>query len=266
MTTRRWAVVVGSAAVLLLGMALTGARTNCVPIEPDEPVCPGENPQGCVDTGCPEGEVCLATSGRCIPSQCTCDEEAAVWVCTEDCGGGVCVPRDGVCEGPNPQGCRAGGCPAGQRCVQDPATCVPSACACDPATGTWLCTADCGGGVCVPDEAEPCPGENPAGCVSRGCPPGSVCRPSDECIPSVCGCDASIGAWVCTADCSGGACVPAEEACAGPNPQGCVRTGCPAGQTCATLTDRCVPSSCTCDPLTGAWACTRDCGGGVCVP
>lgn len=266
MRTRRWLLVGGSMAALLVGLALTGARTNCVPIEPDEPVCEGENPQGCVNTGCPEGEVCMATSGRCIPSHCFCDADTGGWICTEDCGGGVCVPHDGACEGENPQGCHADGCPAGEECVQAAGVCVPSACACDAATGQWICTADCGGGICLPAPDEPCPGENPAGCAGRGCPEGEVCAPTDACIPSACGCDATTGHWVCTADCGGGACVPETSACEGPNPEGCSQSGCPAGQACMPLTDHCVPSSCTCFALTGAWVCTRDCGGGVCVP
>lgn len=51
----------------------------------------------------------------------------------------------------------------------------------------------------------------------------------------------------------------------GPNPAGCRSTGCPNGMVCDTRA-RCVPSSCGCNPSTGAWTCTSDCGGGVCVP
>ena len=51
----------------------------------------------------------------------------------------------------------------------------------------------------------------------------------------------------------------------GPNPAGCRSTGCPGGMVCDTRA-RCVPSSCGCNPRTGNWTCTSDCGGGVCVP
>ncbi len=51
----------------------------------------------------------------------------------------------------------------------------------------------------------------------------------------------------------------------GPNPAGCRNTGCPNGMVCDTRA-RCVPSACGCNPSTGAWTCTSDCGGGVCVP
>src|SRR6185436_17926480 len=52
--------------------------------------------------------------------------------------------------------------------------------------------------------------------------------------------------------------------CPGPNPAGCTTGSCPIGQECQR-TDRCIPSSCTCDLNTGSWGCTSDCGGGVCV-
>ena len=51
----------------------------------------------------------------------------------------------------------------------------------------------------------------------------------------------------------------------GASPVGCKRTGCPAGMTC-DVHARCTPSSCSCNTTTGAWICTEDCGGGVCVP
>ena len=206
--TRRWFLLLAAAGLLQAGMMLAGSRQNCVPVEPAGPVCPGENPQGCVSTGCA----------------------------------------------------------AGQRCVQDPSVCVPSHCECDAVTGAWGCTRDCGGGVCVPEPAG-CPGENPQGCVSTGCPAGEVCEQlAGVCVPSGCGCDETIGAWVCTADCSGGVCVPAAHGCDTPNPQGCRHSGCPGGQQCVFDTGHCVPSSCACDPATGSWGCTRDCGGGVCLP
>lgn len=58
------------------------------------------------------------------------------------------------CRGPSPAGCRSGGCPAGLVCRKG-VRCVPSTCSCNPARGTWTCTADCGGGVCVPPKGRP---------------------------------------------------------------------------------------------------------------
>lgn len=45
---------------------------------------------------------------------------------------------------------------------------------------------------------------------------------------------------------------------------GCLHKGCPNGQKCDTEVE-CVPSICTCDPMTGQVNCTPDCGGGTCV-
>jgi hypothetical protein len=96
------------------------------------------------------------------------------------------------------------GCPQGEVCVDQ--GCAPSECGCD-ASGQWLCTLDCGGGICVPDSAG-CSEPNPVGCKVQGCPPGEVCA-DQGCAPSVCSCDASVDSWICTADCNGGVCVPA---------------------------------------------------------
>ena len=41
----------------------------------------------CIEEGCPEGYIC--DSAGCYPSQCYCTEEGMI--CTEDCGGSVCV-------------------------------------------------------------------------------------------------------------------------------------------------------------------------------
>lgn len=55
----------------------------------------------------------------------------------------------GACEGPNPQGCIANGCPSGETCQVLPNDCQSSGCTCDESTGTWNCLADCNGGTCV---------------------------------------------------------------------------------------------------------------------
>ncbi|WP_437735549.1 leucine-rich repeat domain-containing protein [Sorangium sp. So ce1335] len=107
--------------------------------------CRGPDPTGCKTQGCPAGQTCVDEG--CAPSSCECDPATGTWYCTDDCGGGTCVPDEPACRGPNPAGCKAQGCPAGQTCVDE--GCTPSSCECDPATGTWYCTDDCGGGTCV---------------------------------------------------------------------------------------------------------------------
>ncbi|WP_438001014.1 hypothetical protein WMF26_15850 [Sorangium sp. So ce185] len=173
---------------------------TCVP---DEPRCSGPSPVGCHVRGCPEGQTCVDEG--CAPSHCGCDPESGAWYCTEDCGGGTCVPDEPTCSGPNPVGCKTQGCPEGQTCADE--GCAPSECACDPATGAWACTEDCGGGTCVPDEPA-CSGPSPVGCKTQGCPEGQICA-DEGCAPSVCTCDPDRGHWLCTADCGGGTCVPA---------------------------------------------------------
>lgn len=51
-------------------------------------MCEGENPQGCVSSGCDEGFHCDTTMGG-GPSACGCSE--GEWICTADASGGVCV-------------------------------------------------------------------------------------------------------------------------------------------------------------------------------
>lgn len=185
-----------------------------------------------------------------------------------------------ACKRPNPVGCLTAGCPDGQECVADQG-CAPSSCGCHAETGDWICSSDCGGGVCVArngdaGEGATCKGPNPAGCVQTGCPDGQECvtDDADACTPSSCGCDPATDTWICTTDCNGGVCVArgdagsdagGEAACEGPNPAGCVSTGCPSGQTCVDDGSACVPSGCGCDASSGTWTCTADCNGGVCV-
>lgn len=272
------------------------------------PECVAPNPQGCMESGCPDGLVCTVGEA-CVPSRCLC--EGGGWVCTEDCGGGSCVETaEPTCEGPNPQGCAETGCPDGESCMPT-GRCIASACACDD--GEWACSEDCEGGACVPDvecgplpeldrcddgcepgsecvadrdcaagdcdcvgggwrcpeacyatcrDAEPlCAEPNPQGCVATGCPEGQVCQVGEACVPTACECGAD-GVWACSPDCGGGQCMAAPM-CEGRNPQGCRQSGCPEGEFCS-LDAGCAPSSCECGPR--GWRCTRDCGGGQCVP
>jgi len=54
--------------------------------------CMEENPAGCFQTGCDEGYECVALPNDCVASYCWCDGFYGNWYCTEDCGGGTCVP------------------------------------------------------------------------------------------------------------------------------------------------------------------------------
>lgn len=51
------------------------------------------------------------------------------------------------CTTPSPAGCVETGCPLDLICVPT-GSCIPSSCVCDPATDSWGCTDDCGGGIC----------------------------------------------------------------------------------------------------------------------
>ncbi|MBA3547394.1 MAG: hypothetical protein H0T76_12980 [Nannocystis sp.] len=55
-----------------------------------------------------------------------------------------------LCAGYKPPGCKKNDCAKGEECKVVEGMCVPSACNCDPATGTETCTPDCGGPSCVP--------------------------------------------------------------------------------------------------------------------
>lgn len=54
------------------------------------PECAGDNPQGCVSTGCDVGFHCDTTMGM-APSACVCEAETGTWACTPDLSGGICV-------------------------------------------------------------------------------------------------------------------------------------------------------------------------------
>jgi hypothetical protein len=115
-----------------------------------------------------------------------------------------------------------------------------------------------------------CSGPSPAGCSQTGCPAGQVCDRTVGCESSACSCDPESGDWTCTADCSGGTCVPdpgdgGASGCSTPSPAGCVQNACPPTHVCDT-TIGCTPSDCSCNTGTDSWICTDDCGGGTCVP
>ena len=55
--------------------------------------CNDDNPAGCIQTGCEDGNICVDILEYCVPSHCFCDDSSfyGYWYCTEDCGGGICV-------------------------------------------------------------------------------------------------------------------------------------------------------------------------------
>ncbi len=190
-------------------------------------------------------------------------------------------PMPGLCQGPDPseQECDVDAdCSNGQVCgVSAAQVCVPSVCGCDPMTGAWSCTADCGQGRACVDPEPSCTDPNPAeaGCrTDAECGDGETCQTSAQqtCVPSGCSCEG--GGWTCTEDCGElKECAPAENsACAEPDPslqRECnIDDDCDGEEICQISADTvCVPSSCGCDPFTGSWQCTADCQApSACVP
>lgn len=213
---------------------------------------------GVCDTFCPSPDpdcdaTCLAFPS-CDPGE---TEHATESDCPADtscrpvtlCGATIWCSAGGECAGPNPAGCVSTGCAEGFVCDTTMGT-APSACACDPESGTWVCTADVSGGTCVPEAV--CAGY-------PSCEPGET----EHATESECPADASCRAvTLCGATiwCSGGGAT-----CAGDNPQGCAESGCATGYVCDTTMGT-APSACVCEAKTGSWLCTPDLNGGVCVP
>ncbi|MFO0660795.1 MAG: hypothetical protein U0165_13325 [Polyangiaceae bacterium] len=115
-----------------------GLVGKCTPTS----TCAGPNPQGCAQTGCSAGFVCMQLSGQCVSSSCSCDASTGSWVCDPDCNGGACVPDTGS---------KACGGLGGVICSPDEV--------CDWPDGS--CGATDGQGVCVPRPTtcnEPCTG------------------------------------------------------------------------------------------------------------
>jgi hypothetical protein len=121
-----------AAGALLLQQPPEEEPPREVEVEEEEPpeedtgvVDPCEDFQqpGCVNTGCPEGQVC--ERGReCVPTLCACDPRTGQSICSLDCGGGTCVDEGAQCE---PLACRVL-CPFGF--VRDERGC--EVCQCNP--------------------------------------------------------------------------------------------------------------------------------------
>lgn len=187
------------------------------------------------------------------------------------CGGKACGEGCTPCDPASPDCVLPGTplhCDAAGACVAGPPSCA------DTCTRDEQCLFGaewCIGGVCAPcdNSGQVCD----LGCpfdwrsyARNGCTPCACAPPNDCTSDAECGaaghCYAGGFCWCEPADptcCQGNVCGAA--GCAEPPPSGCVERGCPEGDTCDLID--CAPSSCTCDG--GGWACTEDCGGGVCV-
>lgn len=285
-------------------VGLLGCACDDVFCEGQFGLCEVSVPEECCEdfTGCAPGEVCVQKGqyGQCLalsalkPGRCFTDEtcpegQQCIGTTTCDCAEEDCTVVQGTCVIPglsecqSNDDCNGGSCMATEPCAADcppgdPTCCYGNTCifqtpecTTDEHCSTGPCIA---GGTCYPwcpvgDPSccfgntcfeDPCAGANPQGCYFTGCGPGKICKSNDQCIPTSCECAAD--GWVCTGDCLGGSCV--ESACVGKNPQGCSVNGCPEGYACLQETD-CTPTSCTCNTQLGAWECTSDCGGGMCV-
>lgn len=105
------------------------------------------------------------------------------------------------------------------------------------------------------------------GCFPCECAPANDCTVDTECAvgggAGRCYAGAFCWDWCPAADptcCMGNRC--AAPGCPEPAAFGCIDRGCPAGATCDPMAG-CAPSSCGCSG--GAWLCTADCAGGICI-
>ena len=54
-------------------------------------LCADFEPSGCMEKGCPAGQVCKVLEDECVSSSCSCNPENGQIDCTPDCNGGSCV-------------------------------------------------------------------------------------------------------------------------------------------------------------------------------
>lgn len=103
------------------------------------------------------------------------------------------------------------------------------------------------------------------GCSPCACAPENDCTNDGEChTGDKCYAGAFCWGWCPPGDpscCFGNLC--SAPGCAPPPPVGCRERGCPAGERC-DFESGCTSTGCFCSDA--GWACTSDCGGGVCVP
>ncbi|HIN85620.1 MAG TPA: hypothetical protein EYN06_03985, partial [Myxococcales bacterium] len=110
-----------------------------------------------------DGQNCVTASG------CDCGSDCDAFYDTIEACKEACISKDKCADFVAP-GCVQSGCPEGQTCDTNAGDCVPSTCSCDPETGEVICTADCGGGVCVTSQ-------QPSDCCAppNNCGPGMIC-------------------------------------------------------------------------------------------
>lgn len=120
------------------GLAPLGALLFVVVLGgPEQPDCiPNPQPTPIV---CGDSIDCEGLPHELCDGEWTCKGGGCVWLCDD-----VNLCKDFV-----QPGCTDSGCDPGFVCDTS-VGCVPSVCSCDPATGQVICTADCGGGTCVP--------------------------------------------------------------------------------------------------------------------
>lgn len=112
-----------------------------------------------------------------------------------------------------------------------------------------------------PDPPNPCDDFAPPGCKQTGCPGDMVCDTSGQygCVPSACGCDPATGGIMCTADCNGGTCVPADD-CGCTSHADCVKTSagccpCSSGGQEVAVAAQCLDTVPGCDLEPGTFGC-----------
>jgi hypothetical protein len=118
---------------------------------------------------------------------------------------------------------------------------------------TWLCALACSGSTS--DAADSASGAGGSSAAAARGGTGAAGADSGGTTGATSG-SGGIGGQPDSGMDSGGPC--------GPDPSGCVETGCPQGKACDP-SQGCRPSACLCDPSAGTWGCTADCNGGTCV-
>ena len=222
----------------------------------DIALCEAPNPAGCVQTGCPAGQMCSTDVG-CAPSSCVCEPGGFSWTCTSDCGGGVCVPEEtNQCTAEQVD--TVDGCLTCNEAITAVGQAKQEAKAQhDACTETADCVLAEAGTACQGD----CPWAVSDAAAFVAALSGISAAYCDG-YPELCG-FATPKCAAAGVACVGGHCQLS--ACVGPNPAGCMTTGCSEGFVCDP-TAGCAPSGCFCDETSGSWGCTADCGGGTCVP
>ncbi|SVD23847.1 uncharacterized protein METZ01_LOCUS376701, partial [marine metagenome] len=262
--------------------------------------CPGENPAGCLQNGCPNGYECIDDwENNCISSYCSCDETAGQWMCTGDCNGGTCI-EDISADCTDLSGLDFGWCAMylGVGYTDDFCQYISG---CDwildgvDYTDAFFESMDDCEEAC--DDTMTCD-EIEDTYESLHIGEYTICEFDNDCIAVWGACDIGLGGchysvneqnyleeeidnlidmwldgdcmqWVCDcsampyAQCIEGTCTSAY--CMNDNPAGCFQTGCDDGYECVIDPNECVPSWCGCDGFYGDWFCTEDCGGGSCI-